>query len=146
MIFITGPGSIQVYKVIMRFGRLISSGLLLAVLMAPALGMAMCAASSSPAKSACAAHCAMMAHAKGDGVVAPHQAPAPAKAPCCERKTSAPAATETVAQIVAQVQIALLRNDASCALVSMVQVRPVEIVATPPQLASPLSLLCTLLI
>lgn len=137
-----------VYKKAMRFHKLISSGLLVAVLLAPVLGMALCATTSSAAKVSCKAHCAMMAHAKQAGVAGTgHHAPAPVKAPCCERKAPTPAVTETAAQIVAPVQIALLdAADASVALRSVAPAARVEIVASPPPLAPPLSLLCTLLI
>jgi hypothetical protein len=127
----------------MRFGKVISSGLLVAVLLAPVLGMAICASASQ--QQACASHCcAMMRHMRGAGTT--HNAPAPAKAPCCERKAPVPSATETAAQIVAPVQIALLPADTAVVLISTAHNQRVEIASTPPSLASPLLLLCTLLI
>jgi hypothetical protein len=146
VIFVTGAGRIRVYKLFMRFGKLISWGLLFTVLMAPALGMAICTSASSPAQTACAAHCAMMAHLKQAASGAQHQSPAPVKAPCCERKAPVRATTETAAQIVAPVQIALAPADSAVVLLTVAPAPRVEIATTPPLLASPLSLLCTLLI
>ena len=125
----------------MRFGKLISSGLLFAVLLAPVLGLAICASVSPSAQHAC---CAMMRHMQGSG--ATHNAPAPAKAPCCERKAPVPSVTETAAQIVAPVQISLLPADTAVVPLSTAHAQRVEIASTPPSLASPVSLLCTLLI
>ncbi len=115
--------------------RLISSGLLVAVLLAPVLGLA-CASAFTPAKAGCS-HCAMKGHGR--------QAPAPV-APCCGRKAPAPAMNEPSAQIVAPVQIALLPAVAMKATLPSRPTMRVEVAATPPQLAPPLSLLCTLLI
>ena len=141
MIFITRPRLDLVYKHSMRLGKLISSALLFTVLMAPVLGLAMCVSTVAPAPSGCA-HCAKMSHSQG----APRQSPAQSKAPCCERKAPTPAVTETAAQIVAPVQIALAPADTAVVLLPAALTAHVELVATPPPLASPLSLLCTLLI
>lgn len=146
MIFITGTERIRVYKLSVRFGKLISWGLLFTVLMAPVLGMAICVSASSPVQTACAAHCAMMAHAKQATSGTQHQSPAPMKAPCCERKAPVPTVTETAAQIVAPVQIALIPADSAIALLTVAPAVRAEVAATPPLLASPLTLLCTLLI
>jgi hypothetical protein len=115
------------------------------VLLAPVLGLAVCASANPSAQQTCASHCcAMMRHMQGSG--ATHNAPAPAKAPCCERKAPVPSVTETAAQIVAPVQISLLPADTAVVLLSTVHAQRVEIASTPPSLASPVSLLCTLLI
>lgn len=141
MIFVTRPWLDLVYKLSMRFGKLISSALLITVLLAPVLGLAMCISTGAPAPSSCA-HCAKMSHMQGTQ----ERSSAPAKAPCCERKAPTPAVTENAAQIVAPVQIALAPADTAVALLPASLVAHVEVVATPPPLASPLSLLCTLLI
>jgi len=141
VIFITRHGWDLVYKRSMRFGKFISSALLFTVLMAPVLGLAMCVSTDAPAPSGCA-HCAKMSHAQS----APQHSPAPSKAPCCERKAPTTAVTETAAQIVAPVQIALAPADTTVVLLPTTLTAHVELVATPPPLSSPLSLLCTLLI
>ncbi len=141
VIFVTRPAFDWVYKHSIRFGKLISSALLFTVLMAPVWGLAMCVSTDAPASPGCA-HCAKMSHTQS----APQHLPAPSKAPCCERKAAAPAVTETAAQIVAPVQIALAPADTTVVLLPAAFTAHVELVATPPPLASPLSLLCTLLI
>jgi len=131
----------------MRLRRLISSGLLLTVLMAPVLGLAICASATPSAKARCAAHCAMMGQTQQArlGTASRHeQAPVPA-APCCERKAPVPVVSQPSAPIVSPVQIALMPAASAVGLLAAVHVRRVETAVTPP-LASPLSLLCTLLI
>src|ERR1017187_10314351 len=91
----------------MQLRRLIVSGLFLAVLMAPALGLALCNLASSAAMSGCS-HCAM-SHAAGSSSAGQHgPAPQLPASPCCQRKAPMPALGESSAQIVAPVQIALL--------------------------------------
>ncbi|HVJ05774.1 MAG TPA: hypothetical protein VM578_08885 [Candidatus Saccharimonadales bacterium] len=77
------------------------------------------------------------------------QSPAPVStpaAPCCERKAPAQSVKNTSAQIVAPVQIALMPAAAPDAILPAIAESHLSAVATPPALASPLSLLCTLLI
>lgn len=122
----------------MRLRKLIASGLLLAVLMAPALGLALCNSLASAAHSGCM-HCAVVRHRTASG-----HAPAPV-APCCERKAPTPALNEA-AQIVAPVQVALMDAASPAAMLLVMAVPRLKNVNTPPQLAPPLSLLCTFLI
>jgi len=142
----------------MRLRGLISAGLLFTVLFAPMLGLAICASAGSAAAMGGCAHCAARAmKGPGEGWAAglpdnlqtnlqtrplPVQGPV---APCCQRKAPTPAIKDSSAQIVAPVQLALM---AAASPVTMLTARPtprLESVVAPPVLASPLSLLCTLL-
>jgi len=130
----------------MQLRRLIASGLLLAVLMAPALGLALCNSAGIAASSGCS-RCAMMNHGAGSSAARQH---GPARqlpvAPCCQRKAPMPALGEFSAQIVAPLQIALLPSVSPvAALPAHPLLRVDDLVAAPPP-ASPLLLLCTLLI
>lgn len=126
----------------MQLRRLIASGLLLTVLLAPVLGMALCVSPGTMAK-ACCGHCAMKT--QRTGWVAKHGPASAPAAPCCERKTTEPALREA-AQIVAPVQIALMAATSPIAMLPAASTHRVENVATPPPLTTVLSLLCTLLI
>lgn len=130
------------YKRFMQLRRLIASGLLLAVLVAPALGLALCGSAGTVAK-ACCGHCAMKTQRTGGA--AKHGPASGPLAPCCQRKASVPAWREA-AQIVAPVQIALLAAVSTEAILPTAPTPRVENVAAPPPLTSVLSLLCTLLI
>jgi len=134
----------------MQLRRLIASGLLLAVLMAPALGLALCnmvGSSTMVTGMSHCPHCASMNHASGVSTARQHgpASPLPA-APCCQRKAPMPAPGESSAQIVAPLQIALLPSVSPVAALPALPLRRVENHVTAPPLASPLSLLCTLLI
>jgi hypothetical protein len=134
----------------MQLRRLIASGLLLAVLLAPALGLALCNTAAGGAMSSgvpqCS-RCAEMSHATGASTARQHgpasQLPV---APCCQRKASLPAPGESSAVIVAPLQIALLPSVSPVAALAALPVVRVESRVSSPPLASPLSLLCTLLI
>jgi hypothetical protein len=131
----------------MQLRRLIASGLLLAVFMAPALGLALCnTAAAAPANSGCS-RCAMANHAAGLGAtLQPSPAPQLPVAPCCQRKAPLPALGETSAQVVSPLQIALLPSASPVASLPARPVVHVESLVPPPLMASPLSLLCSLLI
>lgn len=128
----------------MQMRRLIASGLLFAVLMAPAWGIALCK-SAPPAISGCA-HCAAMQHRSGS-LAAGRHAPAsslPVAPCCCQRKAPLPALAESSERVMAPMQLALLSAGPAVAALPAAAVRRVESLAAPPPLASPLVLLCTL--
>ena len=125
----------------MQLRRLIASGLLLTVLLAPVLGLAVCVSRAPAGKACCMAHRAMKSHRAGLGDHAPASAPV---APCCERKAPMPALSDSSAQIVAPVQFALMPAVSADAMFPVVPVFRVYSIAAPPSLAPPLSLLCTL--
>lgn len=142
----------------MQLRRLISAGLLFTVLVAPVLGLAICASGGSAGMDDCAQCAAHAMKGRGEGWTAslPHNpqtnlqtkpAPLPGPvAPCCQRKAPTPAIKDSNAQIVAPVQIALM---AAASPDTMLTLRPaprLKNAVAPPSLASPLSLLCTLLI
>jgi hypothetical protein len=116
----------------MQMRRFVASGMLFAVLLAPALGLALCQAAPASTHSGCAM-CAKMQEPA-------HSAPA---APCCQRKAPMPALGESSAQVVPAVQVALLHAPAPVALPAAAPARRMEAEAAPPP-ASPLTLLCTL--
>ena len=126
----------------MQLRRLIASGLLLTVLLAPVLGLAVCVAPAPASKACCMAHREMKSHRAGLGD-APASAPV---APCCERKAPMPALGEQSAQIVAPVQIGLMPAASPVAMLPATPAFRVEKLAAPPSLTPPLLLLCTLLI
>jgi hypothetical protein len=132
----------------MQLRRLIASGLLLAVLLAPALGLALCngAGSTAMSMSHCS-HCAKLDHAAGASS-ASHPGPASQLpvAPCGQRKASLPALGESAAQIVAPMQIALLPSVSPVAALPALPILHVDSRVSAPPPASPLLLLCTLLI
>jgi hypothetical protein len=131
----------------MQLSMLKSYGMLLTVLLAPILGLAVCASAGSTAKSCCAAHCAMKNHHSsnaGTAFKAQHgQAPV---SPCCDRQAPQPVPSESSAQIVTPVQLALLPTVFPVALQPWTATLRLDRVAKHPSLAPPLSLLCTLLI
>lgn len=129
----------------MQLRRLIASGLLLAVLMAPALGLALCNIAASTSVPHCA-RCAGMEHASGMSTARQHGPAAPLPvAPCCQH-TPMPAPGESSAQIVAPLQIALLPSVSPVAALPAMLVVGTERRVSSPPLATSLSLLCTLLI
>ena len=121
----------------MQLRRLIASGLLLSVLLAPALGLALCVSPASAVRACCAGHCTMNRPAQRRGQAA---------APCRRRQAPMPAFSESSARIVAPVQIASLAAASSNAMLPAAPVLGVRRVTAPPALAPPLSLLCTFLI
>src|ERR1019366_109445 len=127
----------------MQLRRLIASGLLLTVLLAPVLGLAVCVSPAPAGKACCMAHRAMQSHRAGLGDHAPASAPV---APCCKRKAPMPALSDSSAQIVAPVQVALMPAVSADAMLPAVPAFRVEQLAAPPSLTPPLLLLCTLLI
>lgn len=134
----------------MRLPRLIASGLLFTVLLSPVLGLALCASRTAAAKGHCTGHCPMHCPLRRPGAAtglprgsAPATAPV---APCCERETPMPASTETSAQIVAPVQIALLPAATLNPRLPAAPAFRLARAAAAPALAPPFSLLCTLLI
>jgi hypothetical protein len=134
----------------MQLRRLIASGLLLAVLLAPALGLALCNGAASTAMSGSMSHCSRCAkldHASGASS-ASHPGPASQLpvAPCCQRKASLPALGESAAQVVAPMQIALLPSVSPVAALPALPVLRVDNRVSTPLPSSPLLLLCTLLI
>lgn len=136
--------AVLVYKGIMQLRRLIVSGLLLAVLMAPALGLALCDMAASPAMSHCS-HCAGMSHFSGASSARQNgpasQLPA---APCCRRQAPLPTLGESSAVVVAPMQIAFLPSASPVAALPAPPVASAESLVSSARLASPLSLLCTL--
>jgi hypothetical protein len=128
----------------MQLRRLIASGLLLTVLLAPVLGMALCVSPGTMVKAHCE-HCAMKAQPTGWSAGLGRGPASAPEAPCCERKKAGPALREA-AQIVAPVQIALMAAVSPVAMLPIAPTTRVEMMATPPLLTSVLSLLCTLLI
>jgi len=134
----------------MRLPKLIASGLLLTVLLSPVLGLAVCASRTAAIRTHCAGHCTMHRPVRRASPAAslPHgSAPATAPvAPCCEREIPMPAPTETSAQIVAPLQIALLPAASLNPTLPAAPAFRLARATAPPALAPPLSLLCTLLI
>lgn len=134
----------------MQLRRLIASGLLLAVLLAPALGLALCNMAAGGTMSSSMSHCsrcAGMSHAPGASSAGQHGPASPIPvAPCCQRKAPLPGAVESPAVIVAPLQIALLPSVSPVAALPALPVVRVESRVSAPPSASPLSLLCTLLI
>jgi hypothetical protein len=130
----------------MQLRRLIVYGLLFAVLMAPALGLALCNSAGVATNSGCS-HCARMNQAAGlNSARQPGSAPQLPVAPCCQRKAPTPALGEASAQIVVPLQIALLPSASPVAALPVLPVLRVESGVPSPPPASPLLLLCTLLI
>jgi len=121
-----------------------SLGLLFTVLLAPVLSFAIWGFAATAAKSGCS-HCAMMKSAQLAGTGSSKHGQAPA-APCCERSAPVPLVSGLSAQIVVPMQVALMPTASVVAYLVVTAAPRVETVATPPQLKSPLSLLCTLLI
>jgi hypothetical protein len=118
----------------MAMRRFIASGLLFAVLLAPALGFALCQPSSSASQHSGCSMCEKMN-------VPAHSAPV---APCCQRKAPVPVPAESSAQVERAAQVALLHAPAQTALLpAATSVSRSQTEAAPPPLF-PLALLCTL--
>jgi hypothetical protein len=146
VILITHFTRYRVYKRPMHLRRLISSGLLLAVLLAPVLGVAACMSASVTTKSRCAAHCAMKHSHPGEGNwshAGLQHRPAPTS-PCCERKLPTPILNESSAQVVAPVQLVLMPAVSVITTPTATAKFRRAHMGTPPRFADPFSLLCTL--
>jgi len=124
----------------MQLRRLIASGLLLAVFMAPAMGFALVCGAGIHAQPACPL-CTGMSHM----TMHPGHARMPAQTPpCCQKRAPMPAQAEASAPPVTPVQLGWLpATSLEAAPGSLPASRALQALS-PPSAAPPLELLCTL--